>query len=1074
MKVLPPFGRKMPPTTRQDRSERMGDLLALWREAPPHVRRDGAFHSGGSQQHTDIDLSAWHAVLDAVTPFPPVTHLPGLRRLLSLDPDAPSLDELVETGTIKIEGARVGIANYPSEALRAIPLRESWMLFAAGLQEPEIGVVESRFRDTYPIADGVVLMDPVWDLLRADAIHLGYRALAAANDKEIDELWWKAVALNAEEQFLDILPGQLRVDLAERLLRELKAAGDTLCTRVDLDLAVLGTGQSFHLRPETLPSCRLSAILHAQRQFSQWGHHQDTGYPATSLRALVSCGNHHQIMMAFSTIPPGRTLLQGLDFLRRRRPALLAHLLWHVQGNAEGWLGVDGLPPQRRLGPARHIEHDLKHEWAELQHLARWQFLLPERPEAQDPLNPISMALHDEERHLMALMSEHRRLEPHVDPESYAELWKMRLATRKQSKQLVSRLVKHLGSPGQRTDAELALSLRLAGLLEDTDRALSVEVLRAFVEAYAAGLSLDEDKHSIPHGLLLLDLLPVLGRCLPVDAPDLWRRWLKPFDAQILLKAAADDRSHRDTIHSGRVYPSFEVPDLFVFHVEALLQSAEGVGEAASAVLETVTEMYQISRREQLWLAPFEWNRIGQVSTLRPRREPVFLPFGRLAQSVVSNGGDRIVRGLLRTGPDMLVLAQIAAGLCRGSRLHEEIGAHLADLSAEASLERMALGESLELASTLGRCGLYPAAERFAKYARGVADENRQANSYLAHAVALQAECMVAQGKWDAVLGLPDVSGSRGAARHVNTMKALAQLERGRPKRAEKVLRRVLKEQPDHGLALVNLPIVLIRQEKWEDALVAINEARERLGAEVPASLQANEHAVRSVLAGGEVPKELPNTIISDHAPVGGVLPEATHASTEGDGEAADVASIEHLIRRHKLALEVMVPDNVDEVSSKPEVLLQRELCRFLIEHGVVASGTKFGRSETDLVGAEDAATVVVETKKVTTSPTKAEIKKWLVQLQSYMDQELEPPVGVLLIYNLSETLVVAPRNRIRDSYCIVAVNLLKEAPSKRKRSVQIVESKGDNLIDVLVVDAATRATKKKAGKRRRKPTKGK
>lgn len=174
----------------------------------------------------------------------------------------------------------------------------------------------------------------------------------------------------------------------------------------------------------------------------------------------------------------------------------------------------------------------------------------------------------------------------------------------------------------------------------------------------------------------------------------------------------------------------------------------------------------------------------------------------------------------------------------------------------------------------------------------------------------------------------------------------------------------------------------------------------------------------------------------------------------------------EDLLLRHKLALEVMAPENIAEIERKKETRLQAELCRFLIEHGVFSVGTQFGRSETDLVARHAAGALVIEIKKTARVPSAHMIRQWLIQLQSYMDQEPVQVDGVLLIYNLSSTLIVAPRQRLLERYRVVAINLLKPAPSKRRQSIEIIESKSDSLVEVLREAGEPIARKKKATKK--------
>jgi hypothetical protein len=169
------------------------------------------------------------------------------------------------------------------------------------------------------------------------------------------------------------------------------------------------------------------------------------------------------------------------------------------------------------------------------------------------------------------------------------------------------------------------------------------------------------------------------------------------------------------------------------------------------------------------------------------------------------------------------------------------------------------------------------------------------------------------------------------------------------------------------------------------------------------------------------------------------------------DGFLAPEAQIEKALRQHKLGLEVVACDIVGEIGRKNELYLQRSLSRFLIERGIYAVGTKFGRGETDLVSNERSDYFILEVKKFTRgkSVTPRNLYAAIVQLQSYMDQHPAHPRGILVVYNLSETLLVAPQKWLRGKYWVAAVNLGKEPPSHRLKSMCVEEGKGDTTISV-------------------------
>jgi hypothetical protein len=163
---------------------------------------------------------------------------------------------------------------------------------------------------------------------------------------------------------------------------------------------------------------------------------------------------------------------------------------------------------------------------------------------------------------------------------------------------------------------------------------------------------------------------------------------------------------------------------------------------------------------------------------------------------------------------------------------------------------------------------------------------------------------------------------------------------------------------------------------------------------------------------------------------------------------------VERAMTQYKLGTEIMAPDNIKALSRKHELRLQKELCRFLLERGIFTVGTKFGRSETDLLANLPDEGYIIEVKvyKNTSRISEKTIKSALVQLQSYMDQNPTRTRGILVIYNFSSTLISAPREWVGGRFWFLPINLQKQPPSGRTRSLVIERGDGDDLIRVLNV----------------------
>jgi hypothetical protein len=176
----------------------------------------------------------------------------------------------------------------------------------------------------------------------------------------------------------------------------------------------------------------------------------------------------------------------------------------------------------------------------------------------------------------------------------------------------------------------------------------------------------------------------------------------------------------------------------------------------------------------------------------------------------------------------------------------------------------------------------------------------------------------------------------------------------------------------------------------------------------------------------------------------------------------AKQAPLAAILHQLKLGMEVVAPDISSDYSKKTELRLQREIARFLVERGVYATGTQFGQYQADFaVGTHDEH-YVIEVKKYAKGRriTEKAIKSAIVQLQSYMDQPPTHPLGILVIFNFTDSLLIAPSSWIRGRFKILAINLQLTPPSGRTQSLTVEEGSEQSTIAVHIIDGPAAARK--------------
>jgi hypothetical protein len=182
-------------------------------------------------------------------------------------------------------------------------------------------------------------------------------------------------------------------------------------------------------------------------------------------------------------------------------------------------------------------------------------------------------------------------------------------------------------------------------------------------------------------------------------------------------------------------------------------------------------------------------------------------------------------------------------------------------------------------------------------------------------------------------------------------------------------------------------------------------------------------------------------------------------------------SSVERVLVQYKLGLEVMLPQSRDVVAEKRELELQKELCRFLVERDVRAFGKSFGRTEVDLLAEIPGERFLIETKIVEAASSN-NIDRNVTQLISYMDHEEPATRGVLVLYNVSNTVVISDRKWFRQRLWVLPINLCDRPPSKAKRRL-LIEDGGEDTMLRFVPSWNESSRGSGSGPRKRRPRRG-
>jgi len=157
---------------------------------------------------------------------------------------------------------------------------------------------------------------------------------------------------------------------------------------------------------------------------------------------------------------------------------------------------------------------------------------------------------------------------------------------------------------------------------------------------------------------------------------------------------------------------------------------------------------------------------------------------------------------------------------------------------------------------------------------------------------------------------------------------------------------------------------------------------------------------------------------------------------------------IEKALFQYKLGYEIFAKENNKRFKSNKapiELTLQKELCKYLLERGIYSYGKSFGTHEIDLMVEQPGKIYVLETKiyksNFSLENFERHIRRDFIQLSEYLDIESSSAYGILVIYNLTDVLLLMSKQWISKRIWILPINITSLTPSKRKQSIKIEES---------------------------------
>jgi tetratricopeptide (TPR) repeat protein len=642
------------------------------------------------------------------------------------------------------------------------------------------------------------------------------------------DAWKRLVALD-----LELVVGRwVPYFAADRLARLVSAellsdGGEAIAWRTDLRLWAFHEGiehnpiDSVRI-PETGGLC--AALLAFEHLSDQW--HKPIGHDhledlATSLADLPFAAGLRDSLAKW---PVGHCLSQLLSTLSHRNPRHLALLFHRPETSNLAAVAIHALPSRVRANHASEVV--LADEWLEVEALTRdllvrgqWAPMthdaaldLGERDEAAES----DGSLNRRDDGLRSLSLE-RRMAPW-------QWWNRRAGSDLGglSNRLIERLRVEPSVP------RIALSLRFVSELAP----LAAAAADRLADELLASYWVDSREHPIA------DLSRLGGLMRGIFTLPSWNQarmeallWPEPLGASLdAINAESDPDHHRFflVMHSAETHVRNVVG-------MASVATEDEFAAICGTVLKVRKEMNAVHR---------SWNWSMLSGEFWSQREPFLVILGQ-ALVRYPNEGLRFVRRLKASDPQALELAQLLQGVGLGTELSDALLELLPDLVDKLIQEgtEVCIGHLQALMQSLASAELWDQIDACRKELDGILerrDRSPTLNEY--RQVAFRARFVVHfhRREFEKILQIEPESRDPDTLSLVYAYHGIARAELNDPE-AEANLREALRANPRNVLALINLPVVLMRREEWERALQEINEARKSLGAQSPERLDLLE-----------------------------------------------------------------------------------------------------------------------------------------------------------------------------------------------------------------------------------------
>lgn len=844
---------KMEPHQRPHRFE---ELLSLWMY-PGQLGNAG---STFSQYRSDSPVlsaeerKAWTCFIQNGEAWEPRTNLSGIKRILQLQADSASLEQLIDQKKVLVIGTRVACRHAHAATESVFHTGYKFELGAdIELAKIDICALEGacrknnatlRWHNSYAIVSELRRYD-----FEDDTVILLSQLLSSESDRSILALWKKAKALGVHESFIALLPPRHKKALADTLSEILMSAMSELGWEIDLTLDLFSEGASAADMPELEPSnaaSRFECHLHVWHGLEQFRKEIGSHYYESVVKSLVLTGSSGLVANTLAALPLGRCLYAGIAQIQLYRPSWLASMCRHPSWQAEGIAGM------LKLSPASFKDRKIIiNEWHSAQFLMR-NAVLENNVNPQALRVAIRLAVHDEQAQWLPSRESYSRTLPAA---MRMALWRERLREGSIAEQLVTTIKAMLDdADSQNIGASVGLiifSLRILEILNEFNIVSREELANSIAISYDKLLKTKRINANIIVQLeseppLLLGLMSAL-----ILQKHIWSNFMRPFD---FLREVLDKPLALSLLSHARVLIALctQISDL---------NHAKDILDAITHIISFATSTTLPEKRIPL----FDYQ---SLSMHNAKNEPWLVVFGQLLAKLPDIGRAAAMK-LVRKQLPTLGLSYILWGA--GSEFSPELMKTLAEMVPETIEHSLTLDHLRKLCTALYHARQYQSAEAVARQLIQRLDEATEfpgvdiasdfsgitvtmhtieAGSLRRHPImreyANDAEVVIAasliqQNRHEEIINRAHGLIDEQAVNQIKNLQAIAYLYSGQLQESQNLLHEILKLHPKDVMALSNIVSVHMAQKQFHLALRCCATAKEVLGPALPDVVKKNE-----------------------------------------------------------------------------------------------------------------------------------------------------------------------------------------------------------------------------------------